>query len=115
MRLRPGSTPRIRTSGFLPATGTLDHLMLPEGERIRIDTGVRAGDEITPFYDPMIAKIIAHGPTREAALDRLAHQFGVSWIAGPKNNLAFLASLVAHSEVRAGGFDTGLIDRDLER
>jgi 3-methylcrotonyl-CoA carboxylase alpha subunit len=101
-------------SGFLPSIGTLDLLMLPEGEGIRIDTGVEAGGEISPFYDPMIAKIIAHGPTREAALDRLAHQFGVSWIAGPKNNLAFLASLVAHPEVRAGGFDTGLIDRDLE-
>ncbi|WP_425086927.1 biotin carboxylase N-terminal domain-containing protein [Stappia sp.] len=101
-------------SGFLPSTGRLELLMLPEGEGIRIDSGVEAGGEISPFYDPMIAKIIAYAPTREEALDRLAHQFGVSWIAGPKNNLAFLASLVAHPEVRAGGFDTGLIDRDLE-
>ncbi|SDU20101.1 acetyl/propionyl/methylcrotonyl-CoA carboxylase subunit alpha [Stappia sp. ES.058] len=101
-------------SGFLPSTGTLDLLMLPEGEGIRIDSGVEAGGEISPFYDPMIAKIIAYAPTREAALDNLAHQFGVSWIAGPKNNLAFLAALVDHPEVRAGGFDTGLIDRDLE-
>jgi len=99
--------------GFLPSTGRLDLLMLPEGEGIRIDTGVEAGAEISAFYDPMIAKIIAHGATREAALDRLAHQLGVSWIAGPKSNLAFLSALVAHPQVRAGGFDTGLIDRDL--
>ncbi|WP_349357321.1 acetyl/propionyl/methylcrotonyl-CoA carboxylase subunit alpha [Stappia sp.] len=99
--------------GFLPSTGRLDLLMLPEGEGIRIDTGVEAGAEISAFYDPMIAKIIAHGATREDALDRLAHQLGVSWIAGPKSNLAFLSALVAHPDVRAGGFDTGLIDRDL--
>ncbi|WP_428697321.1 acetyl/propionyl/methylcrotonyl-CoA carboxylase subunit alpha [Stappia sp.] len=100
-------------TGFLPSTGRLDLLDLPGGEGIRIDTGVETGAEISAFYDPMIAKIISHGPDRATALDRLAAAFDGSLIAGPKNNLAFLSALVAHPEVRAGGFDTGLIDRDL--
>ena len=58
--------------GFLPSTGRLLALKLPEGEGLRVDTGVEAGSEITPFYDPMIAKVIAHGATRAEALDRLA-------------------------------------------
>ncbi|GGE83203.1 acetyl-CoA carboxylase biotin carboxylase subunit [Stappia taiwanensis] len=101
-------------NGFLPSTGRLELLMLPEGEGIRIDTGVEAGAEVSPHYDPMIAKVIAHGATREEALERLSRQFGVTWVAGPKSNLAFLAALVDHPEVRAGGFDTGLVDRDLD-
>ena len=56
--------------GFLPATGRLAHLSFPEG--VRVDTGVRAGDAISPFYDPMIAKMIAQGPTRGAALREAA-------------------------------------------
>ncbi|WP_249694908.1 acetyl-CoA carboxylase biotin carboxylase subunit [Stappia sp. WLB 29] len=102
-------------TGFLPSTGRLDLLELPESEGVRIDTGVETGAEISAFYDPMIAKLIAYGPDRQTALDRLAVQFDRSLIAGPKNNLAFLAALVAHEEVRRGGFDTGLIDRDLAR
>ncbi|HEY6833337.1 MAG TPA: biotin carboxylase N-terminal domain-containing protein, partial [Pseudolabrys sp.] len=58
--------------GFLPSTGTLVALRFPEGEGLRIDSGVQAGDTVTPFYDPMIAKVIAHGATRDQALDRLA-------------------------------------------
>ena len=102
-------------TGFLPSTGRLDLLELPESEGVRIDTGVETGAEISAFYDPMIAKLIAYGPDRQTALDRLAAQFDRSLIAGPKNNLAFLAALVAHEDVRRGGFDTGLIDRDLAR
>ena len=102
-------------TGFLPSTGRLDLLELPDCEGVRIDTGVETGAEISAFYDPMIAKLIAYGPDRQTALDRLAAQLDRSLIAGPKNNLAFLAALVAHEDVRRGGFDTGLIDRDLAR
>ena len=56
---------------FLPSTGRLWALEFPQGEQIRIDTGVEAGDEVTPFYDPMIAKLIAHGRTRDEAFDSL--------------------------------------------
>lgn len=99
--------------GFLPSTGPLRALQLPEGEGIRVDTGVREGDRVTPFYDPMIAKVIAHGATRDEALDRLAGALGRTLVAGPKTNVAFLKALAEAPDFRAGRFDTGFIDRDL--
>jgi len=99
---------------FLPSTGKLWALSLPEGEGIRVDTGVRAGDEVTPFYDPMIAKIVAHAATREEALDRLAGALGDTVVAGPKTNTAFLKKLCEAEGFRAGTFDTGFIDRNLK-
>jgi 3-methylcrotonyl-CoA carboxylase alpha subunit len=100
--------------GFLPSTGKLWALRFPQGEGVRIDTGVRAGDEVTPHYDPMIAKVIAHAPTRGGALDRLAAALKATVIAGPQSNLAFLSKLSEADEFRTGRFDTGLIDRNLE-
>ncbi|PTW61492.1 3-methylcrotonoyl-CoA carboxylase alpha subunit [Breoghania corrubedonensis] len=100
-------------NGFLPSTGRLDLLRLPEGEGIRVDTGVEQGAEVSPFYDPMIAKVIAHGSTRAEALDRLSGALARTAVAGPQCNLAFLRALVDHPAVRAGGFDTGLIDREI--
>jgi len=100
--------------GFLPSTGKLWALDFGEGEGIRIDTGVAAGDTVTPFYDPMIAKVIAHAPTRAEALDRLAGALGATTVAGPKTNLAFLKALCGASEFREGRFDTGFIDRNIE-
>ena len=73
---------------FLPATGRIAHLAFPE-ELVRVDAGVRAGDAITPFYDPMIAKMIAHGPTRAAALQRLRTALRRTEIAGTVTNAAF--------------------------
>ncbi|WP_134496691.1 acetyl/propionyl/methylcrotonyl-CoA carboxylase subunit alpha [Microvirga pakistanensis] len=99
---------------FLPSTGTLWALEFPEGEGIRIDTGVEAGAEVTPYYDPMIAKVIAHGTTREEALSMLADALGETIVAGPKTNTAFLKKLCEADEFRAGRFDTGFIDRNLE-
>jgi 3-methylcrotonyl-CoA carboxylase alpha subunit len=99
---------------FLPSTGKLWALSFPEGEGIRIDTGVEAGDEVTPFYDPMIAKVIAHGATREDALDMLAQALGKTVVAGPKTNVAFLKKLCEADGFRDGRFDTGFIDRNLE-
>ena len=99
-------------NGFLPSTGKIHALQFPSGGGIRIDTGVEAGGEVTPFYDPMIAKLIAHAPTREEALDRLAWALDRTIIAGPRSNVAFLHSLVMLPAVRAGKIDTGLIERD---
>ena len=99
--------------GFLPSTGRLWALRLPEGEGIRVDTGVEESDEVTPFYDPMIAKVIAHGPDRDTALDRLAEALGRTLVAGPKSNAAFLRALCGMAEFRAGAFDTGSIERNL--
>ncbi|PIV73114.1 MAG: 3-methylcrotonyl-CoA carboxylase, partial [Rhodobacteraceae bacterium CG17_big_fil_post_rev_8_21_14_2_50_65_11] len=80
--------------GFLPATGTLAHLQFPEG--VRCDTGVRAGDVISPWYDPMISKVIVHGPTRDVALKRLDHALAGTEVAGCVTNLAFLRALARH-------------------
>ncbi len=100
--------------GFLPSTGKLWALSLPEGEGIRVDAGVEEGGEVTPFYDPMIAKIIAHGVDRLEALDRLAEALGNTLIAGPKTNAAFLKRLCEAEGFRAGAFDTGFIDRNAD-
>jgi 3-methylcrotonyl-CoA carboxylase alpha subunit len=106
--------------GFLPAVGRLDHVAFPEGSAfgqgpVRIDSGVGSGDEISPWYDPMIAKLIVHGPTRTAALNMLTAALADCHIAGPETNLAFLGALSTHPEFRHGQFDTGLIARDLTR
>jgi 3-methylcrotonyl-CoA carboxylase alpha subunit len=99
--------------GFLPSTGKLAALELPAGEGIRVDTGVDAGSTISPYYDPMIAKVIAHGSDRAQALARLATALGETVVVGPHANAAFLKALVSHPEFRAGQFDTGFIDRHL--
>ncbi|GAB1379803.1 acetyl/propionyl/methylcrotonyl-CoA carboxylase subunit alpha [Pararhodobacter aggregans] len=98
-------------AGFLPATGTLSHLSFPEGARI--DSGVRPGDTISPWYDPMIAKIITHGPTRAVALARLRAALEGTQVAGSVTNLAFLGALTRHAGFARGDVDTGLIGRDI--
>ena len=98
--------------GFLPSTGPIVALELPPD--IRVDSGVEAGGEVTPFYDAMIAKLIAHGPSRQAALDRLVRALDETAIAGVRSNVAFLANLCRAGEFRRGAVDTGFIDRNLE-
>ena len=100
--------------GFLPSTGKLWALHLPAGIGIRVDAGVEEGGEVTPFYDPMIAKIIARGDTRDQALDRLALALGSTIVAGPKTNVAFLKKLCEAEAFRTGSFDTGFIERHAE-
>jgi len=98
---------------FLPATGTLHHLVFPAPEdgHVRIETGVRAGDAISPFYDPMIAKLVVGGPDRAAALSRLGDALARTEVAGTVVNLAFLAALSQDEDFAAGRVDTGLIAR----
>ena len=98
---------------FLPATGKLFHLAFPpEGERLRIDSGVEAGGEITPWYDPMIAKVIAHGPDRASALATLRQALGETEVAGVTTNVAFLGRIAASRAFAAAELDTGLIERN---
>lgn len=99
--------------GFLPATGTLQHLQFPTDARI--DTGVRAGDSISPFYDPMIAKVIVHGAGREDARRKMAAALRDTHAAGSVTNINFLSDLIEHPEFISGGVDTGLIDRSGEQ
>ncbi|KUJ76779.1 3-methylcrotonyl-CoA carboxylase [Ruegeria marisrubri] len=98
--------------GFLPATGTLTHLQFPA--ICRADSGVRAGDTISPWYDPMIAKVIVHGPTREVALATMNRALNETQVGGTVTNLAFLGALTRHKGFAAGDVDTGLIGRDLD-
>ncbi len=97
--------------GFLPATGTISHLKFPDNARA--DTGVRAGDQISPFYDPMIAKITVHGPTRKVALSQLSAALSATEVAGTVTNLTFLGKLARQVDFQSGDVDTGLIGRDL--
>ncbi|MBP1860215.1 acetyl/propionyl/methylcrotonyl-CoA carboxylase subunit alpha [Rhizobium herbae] len=99
--------------GFLPSTGTLSYLAFPAGG-VRVDAGVRQGDRVSPYYDPMIAKVIVHGPTRTAALASLTEALQSSHIGGVANNLDFLARLSQQPDFAFGYPDTGLIDRELE-
>ncbi len=99
--------------GFLPSTGRLTHLAPPETSRhVRIDTGVEQGDEITPFYDPMIAKLIVWDESRERALIRMREALAQYRIVGVQNNVEFLARLVATPSFANADLDTGLIERE---
>ena len=92
---------------FLPQAGTVERLRLPVG--VRVDAGVEAGDEVGTSYDPMIAKLIAHGPTRAEAFARLADALSETEVGGVTTNLPFLRWLVAHPVVHAGEATTAFL------
>jgi 3-methylcrotonyl-CoA carboxylase alpha subunit len=97
---------------FLPATGTLQRLRMPETSAdLRIDTGVREGDAVTMYYDPMIAKVIAWGEDRASALRRLASGLGKYRIAGLATNRDLLMRILRHQSFMVADFDTGFIER----
>ena len=98
--------------GFLPSIGQLHHLNFGPG--LRVETGVAQGGQVTPYYDPMIAKLIATGPDRAGALQRLVRGLKLTEIAGLKTNRDFLIALLQHEDFVAGTFDTGLIARDMQ-
>jgi 3-methylcrotonyl-CoA carboxylase alpha subunit len=95
--------------GFLPSTGRLDFFDIGESHLVRIETGVELGSEISPFYDPMIAKIVTHGSTRDRAASRLAGACRNTIIAPVKTNAAFLARALTAPDFLAGNIDTGFI------
>jgi 3-methylcrotonyl-CoA carboxylase alpha subunit len=97
------------TAGFLPSIGRLERMRLPTG--VRVDSGVEEGGEVTPFYDPMIAKLIVHAPSRPAAAEKLAAACGSVEIWPVRTNAAFLARAAAHAAFVAGRIDTGFIER----
>ncbi len=98
-------------AGFLPATGVLRAFSAPPG--VRVDSGVREGSEVSTSYDPMLAKVIAHGRDRTDALDRLDRALADLAVVGVSTNAAFTRALLALPEVRAGEMDTGLLERVL--
>ncbi|HTT99862.1 MAG TPA: acetyl/propionyl/methylcrotonyl-CoA carboxylase subunit alpha [Rhizomicrobium sp.] len=98
-------------NGFLPSIGKLERLRLPQN--VRVDSGVREGDSVTPFYDPMIAKVIAHDATREGAAAKLADALSHAEIAGVRTNNAFLIRALRNKAFVSGEVDTGFIERHL--
>ncbi len=102
-------------TGFLPSPGRILALRLDAAPGLRIEAGVEADDEVTPFYDSLIAKLIVHGPDRRSALDGLRAALGEALVVGPKTNLAFLNALLVDPAVQAGGVDVGFIDANAAR
>jgi acetyl-CoA carboxylase biotin carboxylase subunit len=98
-------------SGFLPATGRVALWRAPVGEGVRVDGGIQTGDIVSPHYDPLLAKISAHGTDREEALRRLEHALAETTLLGVRNNLAFLRRMVLHPAHVAGAISTGFIER----
>ena len=98
-------------NGFLPATGRIEELRWPGGPGIRVDAGVSRGDEVTGRFDPMLAKVIAHGSTRDEALDRLTAALDETVVLGLTTNLRFLRWLVRQPVVRNGEARIDTLDR----
>ncbi len=101
--------------GFTPHSGEIALLEFPQREGVRIDRGVAAGDRVTTFYDPMIAKVIAHGATRDEARAKLANALRGTRLFGLAHNRDFLVSLLEDETFAKGGADTGYIERHLDR
>jgi 3-methylcrotonyl-CoA carboxylase alpha subunit len=99
---------------FLPSTGPLVRFELPVGEGVRVDAGTEEGQAVSPFYDSLLAKLIAWAPDRAAAIGRLAGALEHTAVAGPRTNTAFLHALLHQPAFVAGRMDTGLIDREIE-
>jgi propionyl-CoA carboxylase alpha chain len=97
------------TRNFLPSTGRLVRYCPPTGEGIRLDTGVFEGAEISIHYDPLIAKLVAHGPDRDTAIDRLRGALDNFYVAGVQHNVSFLAAVMAKPRFRAGILSTSFI------
>lgn len=95
--------------GFLPSIGTLNRLRFPDGNDIRVDTGVREGDEVSPHYDPMIAKLIAFGDDRMEAIRKLIAALRATEAAGITTNRDFLIRVLADKDFQDGTLDTGFI------
>jgi len=98
-------------AGFLPSTGPLRHLKLPtlRGDHARVDSAVEQGDEVTPYYDPMIAKIIMHAPTRHEAIELMRKEWRDVEVWPVKTNAGFIYRCLGDADFNSGAIDTGLI------
>jgi acetyl-CoA carboxylase biotin carboxylase subunit len=96
---------------FLPGPGKITRWEQPSGEGIRVDAGYAAGDTVTPYYDPLLAKLCVWGADRPAALERARAAVAGFVVEGPKCNLPLFAELLQQPEFVSGSYDTGLIDR----
>ena len=100
---------------FMPSVGRIKTWRTPEAiDGLRIDAGYRSGDEVSPYYDAMLAKVIAWAPNRQAAIDRVNRGLEETDVRGIVTNIPFLSALVTHADVRANAIDTGFIERELK-
>jgi 3-methylcrotonyl-CoA carboxylase alpha subunit len=100
---------------FMPSVGRIKTWRTPDAvDGLRIDAGYRSGDAVSPYYDAMLAKVIAWAPTRQAAIDRLNRGLEETDVRGIVTNIPFLSALVTHPQVRANTIDTGFIERELK-
>jgi acetyl-CoA carboxylase biotin carboxylase subunit len=100
---------------FFPSPGKLSVFRPPQGDGVRVDTGFAEGRDVTPHYDPMIAKVIAHGGTRDAAIDKLISALEAFEIQGLKNNIPAVLAILRSEPFRAGQVHTGLISEVLAK
>ncbi len=101
-------------SGFLPSTGTLRHWQPPSGPGLRLDSGVASGQQISPYYDPMLAKLVAWGADRHSSLRRMEEALRRFAVLDVTTNISFLREVVSHSQFREGRYDTGFIEEHPE-
>jgi 3-methylcrotonyl-CoA carboxylase alpha subunit len=102
------------TKNFMPSVGRIKTWRMPQAtDGVRIDDGYREGDAVSPYYDAMLAKVIAWAPTRQAAIDKLNRALEETDVRGVVTNIPFLSALVTHPTVRANAIDTGFIEREL--
>ncbi len=99
---------------FMPQTGRLDYFHVEKQDNMRLESGVIEGDEISVFYDPMIAKLVTHGATRDEALTRMIDVIRGTYVAGLKTNLNFLINTLKHSAFQDADFDTNFIDQNID-
>ncbi len=102
-------------AGFLPAVGTVGRLELPGGPGVRVDTGLYEGMQVSPHYDPMLAKLIVHAATRERAIERMLRALSELTVTGVTTNLPFLLRVVDSEAFRSGHYDTGTIEANPEQ
>ena len=100
---------------FMPSPGSVTDVAWPQGAGIRVDSHIVAGSSVPPFYDSMIAKIIAHGATRDAALERLRAALAGTTISGIATNLAFQQDILANPDFATGGVDTGFLAHMIQK
>lgn len=101
-------------SGFSPSLGTIEKISWPENEHIRVDTGVRDGSVITPYFDSMIAKLIVYDETRDKALLQASNAIRKFWIKGTKTTLAFCRAVLQNKNFRKGNFNTAFLSKELK-
>jgi acetyl-CoA carboxylase, biotin carboxylase subunit len=99
--------------GFLPSPGTIRRLLLPAGMGVRNDVGVAEGDQVTPYYDPLIAKLVVHGPNRDECAARLEEALGAYTVEGVNTNLEMHRRVVAHPAFRQGQLTTDFLQEHL--